>query len=257
MGFNYTPTRDYLTLVRLGKIAGQSIIAKRGWNPDSDSAAYEEVRFLGGLRTPLQVAAQMQAFSSDNADTDLTGSNAWKIELFGVDDQYNPISEIVSMDGTSGSALTSQFFLTVYGLKPVENGSFNVKNAGGIDIRTTGGAVQILMPQDTGLSKDSHYTIPAGKTGYLVSLTLEANIRAQREVAFRLMARENLIGGGGPPYAPTAEVSVWSAISGINPIPINAGEGFKEFTDIWFECQPENNNTVAGVSYEVLLIDNN
>ncbi len=259
MGFNYTPTRDFLTEVRLGRIDGYSIEARRGWNPDSDSVAFEEVRYLGGLRAPLTTPALMDAASSSAADIDLTGSNAWKIEIFGVDGAYNPISEVISMNGTSASAPTAQSFLSVNKVIAVENGSFNVRNAGDINIRTasgTSGLVQILMPQDTGLSKDSHYTIPTGKTGYLVSLTLEANIRAQREVAFRLMARRNIIGGGGPPYAASAEIFVWSAISGINPLPIHAGPGFEEFTDIWFECQPENNNTVAGVSYEVLLIDN-
>lgn len=247
---------DFFSEVRKGNIPGHEMVIKRGRNPDVDATVFEEIRWLGGVRTPLLTASTMYANSTSPNDDDLTGTNTWKVEIAGVDISFNRLSEIVSMNGLTNTVNTTAAFLRIDSVTTVENGSFNVRNAGVITVYdSTTNTPQIVVPSGAGISKDSLHTIPAGKTGYLINVVLNPSINPNGLTTFRVMSRLNVL-TPGPPWPPVMEVDVFNGVTDISQIDINAGLIFEEFSDLWFEGITDSNNTDMGVTYELLLVDN-
>ena len=94
---------DYGTAVSNGMIADHAFTIKFGYNADIDIAATETIWSVGGLWQPAAAAQTVDVTSSSTEDTMTSGTGAWMVAIFGLDTNYNEISELtLQLDGTNG-----------------------------------------------------------------------------------------------------------------------------------------------------------
>ena len=115
-------------------------------------------------------ATIMQVSSSDTDDTN-GGSGAWTTLIEGLDGAFNPLAEIVTMNGQTQVPTVNQF-LRVFRMKALTGGA-SLWNEGiiycGTGAPATGkpAVVHGLIEQFEGQSLMAMYTIPAGFAGYV------------------------------------------------------------------------------------------
>lgn len=115
-------------------------------------------------------ATVMQVSSSDTDDTN-GGAGAWTVMIEGLDGNYNPLMEVVTLNGQTQVA-TVGLFLRVFRMRALTGGA-SLWNEGiiycGTGAPSSGkpAVVHGLIEQFEGQSLMAFYTIPKGHTGYV------------------------------------------------------------------------------------------
>ena len=164
-------TEPFNLQVARGQIAYHESIYKFGNNPEvADSV--ETVWPQGGLYSYLSAATVLKVSSSSTNDTS-AGTGARTVELFGLDGDYNEISEVVTLSGQT-EVNTTQSYLRINRMIVRSAGSGGA-NAGiiyaGTGTVTTGVPANIyatINGDGTNQTLMALWTIPAGYTGYLM-----------------------------------------------------------------------------------------
>jgi hypothetical protein len=158
------------------------------------------------------------------------------------------------MNGVSATTATTALFLRIQRVEVKEVGTYSGTNSGTIDVRVSGGGNvhARIIPGDCRSGK-SHYTIPNGKTGFLVYVNAQVESTKTATIALRTRIDADTISA---PFAPGRLGHHWHGVA----------EGFiREFlsirkapekTDVWFTAIPGAMNTLVDVMYDVILIDN-
>ena len=164
-------TEPFNLQVARGQIAYHESIYKFGNNPQvADSI--ETIWSQGGLYSYLSTATVLKVSSSSANDTS-AGTGARTVELFGLDGDYNEISEVVTLNGQT-AVNTTQSYLRINRMIVRSAGSGGA-NAGivyaGTGTVTTGVPANIyatINGDGTNQTLMAIWTVPAGYTGYLV-----------------------------------------------------------------------------------------
>jgi len=153
-------------------VSGTDYISKFGYN-SSVGTTEEPIWAESGVNYTYPTEATAMTASSSNANDTSAGSGARTIFVEGLDANYLKISETVVLNGQTGVALANSY-LRVYRCYVLSAGSGG-KNAGIIYIGygdiTTGkpATVQASIVAGVNQTLQAIYTIPANKTGYVVS----------------------------------------------------------------------------------------
>ena len=104
-----TRPSDFHTEVALGRRQGVTTWNKFGYNPDIDSST-EVVASFGGTFQYLTSGETIDIVSSSTADDgDPAGTGVNSIVIYGVDENWDEQTEVVTMNGTTTVTTTSQF----------------------------------------------------------------------------------------------------------------------------------------------------
>lgn len=199
-----------------------------------------------GNRTWLQANTSIEVVSSSVDDT-ANGTGARSVALSGLDINLNPVSEVVTLNGTTPVVFTKQFFRVMRGFV-VTNGSYaNGANLGTITVRVAGGgSTQGVIPIGAGRIAATHYTVPAGKAFLLRSVTM--NCEYTKSTTFKMYLKGSL-----PVTAPFATRQLGLTYYGVqggftesfvHEIRLEAG------TDIWATATPSANNTFLSFDFQ-------
>jgi len=164
-------TEPFNLQVARGQIAYHESIYKFGNNPEvADSI--ETIWPQGGLYSYLS-AATVLTVSSGSTDDTSAGTGARTVELFGLDGDYNEISEVVTLNGQT-AVNTTQSYLRINRMIVRSAGSGGA-NAGiiyaGTGTVTTGVPANIYATINGDGSNQTLmalWTVPAGYTAYLM-----------------------------------------------------------------------------------------
>ena len=155
----------HLSVAR-GRIPGMSLVDKFGYNPHVGTTS-EDIWVHGGIITYPAVADIASIVSNsieDDANKDPAGIGAYTVNIEGLDQNYAEISETVTLDGTTPvSTINSYIRINAFIILTAGSGG---ENAGTITV-SIGGNVQREIAPGRNRANATHYTIPAGKTGYL------------------------------------------------------------------------------------------
>jgi hypothetical protein len=161
MGFPFAPAA--------GRVAGHTRVFAYGRN--TSPAAGEDV-WEGNAVYPFQTAATAMEILSSSASDAAAGTGTRTVLVSGLDLNFNPISETVTMNGTSVVALVNSY-LRINNVTQTSAGS-NQVNVGTITLRVhSAGATQAIMAIGYGYSKLGLYTIPNGFSLLVTDLLLE------------------------------------------------------------------------------------
>lgn len=155
--------------VARNQIMGHTNVTVFGFNPDVDTTEVTVWPYTGVVTTPT-VALRMKV-SSSNANDTAAGTGARTVVIQGLDENYNQVSETVTLSGQT-EVLTQNSYLRINYMYVASAGS--TKSAAG-DIYIGTGTVTSGVPATVyNLIKfnynntiTGHYTVPAGYTAYL------------------------------------------------------------------------------------------
>ena len=187
----------YLQVAR-GQILEHATVFKFGFNPDVNSTE-ETIWDVGGIYAYPSSAVAMTVTTDAGTPAN---DNGVKVIVFGLDEDYNEVSQEVTLAG-SGTATTTQTFIRVFRAyvsgSQAPTGNLNITNGGTTYARITVEENQTLM---------ALWTVPAGYTGFLDHVniatgTTNANqyitaqiIQRQLDGVFRVMMKQTLGSGG-------------------------------------------------------------
>jgi hypothetical protein len=185
-------TEEFYLQVARSQIAGHEFNFKFGFNPDVDNAL-ETIWTQGGLYSYLSAATILKVSSSSTADT-AAGTGARTVEIFGLDGNYNEISETVTLNGQTAVNTTNSYLRINRGV--VRSAGSGGQNAGVIYAGT--GTVTAGVPANTYLSiaiSDNQtlmalWTVPAGYTAFLLQTDVTvATTQNNKYCTAKLVAR--------------------------------------------------------------------
>ena len=184
--------RDFILEVARGKIQGYTYVRRGGINRDIDAAATEDI-CPGGTINWQTSAVAMEIISTDVDDVASTGTGARTVKVVGLDSSWNEQLETISMNGTTAVASVNNYRF-VDRAEIVTTGSSET-NEGDITVRTVSGSNAVaVMPAGYGQNWTAAYTIPAGKTGFLVSWYNHLLAATDGSMEMRLMVAEDGVG---------------------------------------------------------------
>lgn len=172
--------------------------------------------------------------------------NGHTLTILGLDANYNPITEVVTLSSAAGVTTTNTFkrFRKAY----YTNGGYNVTAAANIDIRI-GTTVIARIRLGTSETFNGMYTVPAGYTAYLLqgTMTVQENADATGNFDYKLFGGSHFRAGH------TFEVSGSGGQYQYNfGIPFAAPEK----TDLDVRAAVRSNNARVTASFDVLLVKN-
>lgn len=215
-----------------GTVGGFSHINKFGYR-DSFPNTFQTI-WDGTTDYSYSSAANVTAVA-DNTSSDNSGT----VEVQGLDQNYESATETLTI---GGSASTTQF-IRIFRARMV-SANTGLTNVDEIRIRN-GSTDEAIIKAGAGQTLMALYTIPAGKTGYL--LKINGSIDANNDALFRLYARP--FGGA---FNVRGQFGVFA--SGFNydyPVPLK----FEAKTDIQVKALSQN-NVGGGATFDIILKDN-
>lgn len=161
--------REFYLRVAKGEYNNISSIFKFG-RSDSIGSSEEVVWDGDGNYTFLGTAEFLNVVSTSALDVDQGASGAWNVIIYGLDEDFNEITEEVKLNGTV-PVQTTQKFLRTYRALVVQGGNTSAidgANQGDITFTsedTTTPQAKIMAHE--GQTLMAVYTVPAGKTAYV------------------------------------------------------------------------------------------
>jgi len=230
--------------VQQGKVPGYSMINKFGYNPSIGSGSFETI-WETGNNYPWQSSAVTVDVVSDDTNDDVAGTGARTLRIQGLDGSYNLAEETVDMDGTT-TVTTTQTFLRVFRMS-VETAGSSGNNEGTITVTYTGGSdVAATISEGNGQTLMTLYTIPAGYTGYLLSMNISSG--KDQEMEFKFIQRDN-----GVANAAFQTKQFLDVRGGQTTVIFNAINVIPEKSDIYVSGKASSTSS-ASASFDLLLV---
>lgn len=210
---------------------------------DSVSGTEQTVWVVGGLYVYPTTANTLTVVSTSTSDTS-SGTGARTVTVEGLDSNYETISETLTMNGTT-NVVTTKSYLRLYRCTVLTAGS-NESNVGDITITHNGIANPLgRIAPNSGQTQMSVYTIPKGKTGYLIQLDITSSkntdghgtVRTRLNGVSRIRHSMFLFGGN---------------YSAILPYPTV----LPQYTDIELRTVALTGTGHVTGNYDILLVDN-
>lgn len=243
---------DYKYDVSLGLVSDTSAWNKFGYNLDIDTGTTEVIAAFGGTYTPM-ATAEVLTFVSTSTDDASGGIGARQITVVGVGGDGLPLTEVVTMNGTTNVNTTNTWF----GVNRVFVSSAGTGgiNAGVITGTSSTYSTQAEVPAGEGVTQQAIFTVPEGYT--FMADWLWINIR-------------KLSGGGAPKVTTTGRA--YNRTTGVtlevfrhdidtaleNTVPIVPSQPFNvsEKNVLYFESTTDTNNTVINCRFSGILKKN-
>jgi hypothetical protein len=120
----------------------------------------------------------------------ISGTGAWTVIVQGLDDDFRPVADTLTLNGGTQSAVTSNSYRRVFRAYVDACGTYGGTNEGNITLAgTVASGTMARIVTGVGQTQQAVYCIPSGATGYLtqfhvdVAGTKAANIRLYQRSA--------------------------------------------------------------------------
>ncbi len=250
-------TRDFLIDVMKGNIAGHSMVHKFGRNDDVANGSWEHVSLLPFSTANFrQSAVAMRVKAGGNAADTAAGAGAREVTIQGIDSTGAEVSEAVATAGAAASDATTATFWRVHRAWVSSAGTYGAANTGAIVIEDSGsGADFCTIAAGEGQTQYAGFTIPTGKTGYLLSV--HVTVDSNKTANVRCFTREDYDTVAAP-MSPKQLKLFWDGIQAPGFVYRPEGPEFSlaAETDIWFEAYGDGAASAVSVDFELLLVDN-
>lgn len=243
---------DFFISASAGIIPGVTVLHKFGSN-SACSTSEEGIHSLGGAIPFTSSADTVRVKAGGNANDTAAGTGARTIVVSGVDANFATSSETITLAGGSASASTTASFMRVTRAFVSGAGTYGAANAGDIIIQTTGGTDLIQIDASKGQSQTTLFTVPAGKTGYI--LGYQGNSSSAKPNTIKFFIR-NSADDVTAPYSPYRIQSTRSELSGSFDEQFRVPLRVTEKTDIWATCLMTTGAGSADVEYDVVFYNN-
>jgi hypothetical protein len=175
---SYFGSADYYVDVALGKVPGAEIVRKFG----DGIVGTTYVPVAGALVYQTPIAAASLEIVSNNANDTGAGTGAQTVTIVGLTASWVEVSQTVTMNGVTAVAIPTPL-IRMYRIVVATSGTYATatapSHAGLITVRAAGagatwGIIDTATGFNSGQSNIACYTVPAGKTAYLIWKNIEA-----------------------------------------------------------------------------------
>lgn len=222
---------------------------KFGYNPDVDTIVEEDVWDAGGVYQFL-TAPSVMLISSTSADDGVGGTGLSVVSIQGLNNNWDLVSELVTLDGVSQVATANQY-IRLFRMTAVssDTGGDIADAAGAISaVAQDGGALQAQIEAGNTSTKMTMFSIPKGYTGFVSSVWTSGG--ANDDYVVDLQIRNN----GGVFYT-AADIEISN--SGTFDVRLFPAAGpITEMSDVKFKALAIANNAQVRVGYKITLIRN-
>lgn len=163
----------------------------------------------------------------------------------GLDGDYNPVSESITTDAGTGEGYGTQQFLRVFRARITSNGGVN---EGNVSINKSDNSTLLAyIKENNGQTLMSIYTVPAGKTAYLIKLHGSVD-KSNADVKFMLFET---------PFGSSRNIKHMSGTQGGNPIDYDypVPLRFEEKSDLEMRILTSASCGAGGI-FDLILVDN-
>ncbi len=242
-------TLDQLYYMATFGLAGSSVKVWQVTAVTGTLAADEtaDIWSVNGSRTLLTQASTISVVSSSIQDVD-GGSGASAISIYGLNENYDEISEIVMLNGTT-PVVSTQAFLRINLVFAVDK--INVGRI--VGTATTGGSTQLAIEIGIGSDESVHLTVPRGKTAVIPSLAasvFRSSGSGRRTATFKIK--------GSIPGFVAYNVFLFDASndgSGFIQLNFDVPYLLPEYSDFIVTATAETNATKASCVYSAVIVD--
>ena len=227
-----------------GQMLGASHINKFGYTGtavNGSATVWDGVAVNGNsIYTYLTTSVTLKVESDDEDDDGAT----YLIE--GLDGDYNPVSEEITTDSGTGIGTGTQLFLRVFRARMTSNGGVNDGNVS-ITTNDVNNTLLAYIKEDNGQTLMSIYTVPAGKTAYLIKLHGSVD-KANVDVKFMFFET---------PFGGSRNIKHMSGTQGGNPVDYDypVPLRFEEKSDLEMRILTSASCGAGGV-FDLILVDN-
>jgi len=228
-----------------GNIPGYTYTPIHGRATDVSTVNYNPV-WDGNLAYNYPTTARTMQLSSTDARDTGTGIGARTVLIEGLNDNFDPISEILTLNGLT-PVTTTKSYLRMYSIKCQSYGTNNA-NYGKITLgfgTVTAGNNSLpvsIAPPSQLFSQQAVYTVPRGYA--LISYAYNYAASATKEINIRLFIHPNAL---------TGAVSILSnQIITLESQPTT----FYEESDIEWQVISTSGNTAVGIDIQAVLVKN-
>lgn len=255
------PTSSNPANLTAGDVEGWSVVHKFGHN-QAVGTTYAPITYGSLYPTPQVSAATALRVKAGNAADTADGAGARKVMLYGIDETGAEVSEELTTAGASASSPTSATFLRLFRAFVSESGTYASASAGShaaaITIENAAGtedwATIALEGFPRGQSYIGAYTVPLGKTAYLMSA--HASTDSTKVTDLILFFRPNILQTSAPYSAMRAQRDVHVGPRGFADILLDAPMGpYAALTDIGFMGKVDSGTAEVDVNFEIWLKD--
>lgn len=247
--------------VALGSVSGQELVVKFGRNPDVDTGTTpEDMWSNGGVYTgqPTGSAEAVRVSSTSTSDA-AAGTGARTIRIVGLNAAGAETTEDITMNGTS-NVVSSGTWLRVFRAYVLTVGS-NGSNVGTITIghNVTTANVFATIPVGFNQTLVAAYTVPAGKTAYVLGYSCEMSLSGggAASAVVSLRTREQASGSWANQPFRARRVNQIAQGQPVTREMVQGALSLPALTDIkWRVESVSSNNTQATGSFTLLLVDN-
>ncbi len=246
---------DFLVEVAEGNVSGFSIVQKFGRNDGVPSGSWEFVNQLGFTAWPLFAATTVRIKSGGNGNDTAGGSGAVEITVQGLDDSFNEVTEAIVTAGASASAVTSKSFWRVHRAWVSGVGTYGAANTGNIIVENGGGGTDIIrITAGEGQSQFGGWTVPKGKTAYLLSL--HTSVDTKKIANIRMFTRDNIDDTSAPMNSKRLRLYFDGVTGQFHYDPKSPVLKLNQKTDIWVEAYGSAATAEVSCDFELLVVDN-
>lgn len=174
-GRQLVQSKPYLYGISEGDEAGHTLLQKIGFNA-SVSTTEVELWSVGNTAYvyPAAGGIQMAVASSNNTDDKAAGAGALTVQIGYLDANYAEQTTTVTLNGTTRVNTTPTNILRINSFRVLTAGA-NGKPTGNLSLTNTGGTVTYShIAAGFTRARNSLYTVPAGKTFYMTSISASA-----------------------------------------------------------------------------------
>ena len=231
---------------------------KFGFSGSIDSDVTADVWPLADDLVVLSSSETMDLVSDNVADAP-SGVGCDSVFIEGLDSDYLPQSELITLDGTTPVTTTNEFMF-IYTMSVLNITSTGTSNVGQIlATATSAGTDQASIPPTEGHSQGSHFIVPAGYNALMTDLHVSCqrtsgtgNKRAKVRLLF---SPQTAPLSAGIIYETTRLGTASDAGNTVNEFhnPLVVAEK----TLFWLTATPEANNTEVDFEYDLILIKTN
>lgn len=235
---------DYLIEVAKGNIPGTTVAGFAGAKPNI-TTSFETMWDIAGNFTFPTGDEAWEVLSSDADDTS-AGTGARSILITGLDTNFDPVTEIVSLDGVTPVATTRTDWNRINDIFVVSSGS-SENNEGTITLRVaSAGATRATILPTLARSFNGFFTVPTGKV-FMVLQTASFTPKGED-----IVIRNRIKLDGTNTFLAGGDVSTYQNESMIafKAIPI-----FAEKTDIEITAKSSNAAVSGILNIEGILVD--
>lgn len=247
---------DFYLEVAEGNFPGYSLIHKFGASA-TIGTTLAPIALANTYQTPT--TAQELEFVSSSTDDEAAGSGARQVTVIGLDANWAEVSQTVTTNGTTAVALTTPL-LRLYRWYVSSSGTYATASAashvGTLTIRAAGAGATwstiTVTPFAMGQSQIGAYTIPAGKTAFLVGVY--AYVSSTKAVNLLIFQRPNANDVSSPYSGGMRLVSQWAGVTGNLTVQYKTPRGvFVGPCDLGFMGRVASGTGSATVEFELIM----